>query len=221
MHIYELSFGFLGTNGIVGASIPLGAGAALGAQLRGSTQLAVSFFGDGAVNNCAFHEGINMAAIWNLPVVFVCENNLYATETPFEKVTRNTDIASRGAAYSIPGVGVDGNDVLAVYEVGREAAARARAGGGPTLIECKTYRTVGHFEGTLESATAPKKKSPNGKARSDRPAAKASSGEGACKSGGAGHHQGEAEAEVEAAYEYARSSPEPVPSTVTDFVYAD
>src|SRR4029077_4919607 len=147
MHIYDPDFGFLGTNGIVAASVPLGAGAALAAQLRGSKQVAVSFFGDGAVNNCAFHEGINLASVWKLPVVFVCENNLYATETPFAKVTLNTDVASRGAAYGIPGISVDGNDVLAVFEVAANAISPARLGEGPALIECKTYRPLGHFEG--------------------------------------------------------------------------
>ena len=147
MHIYDPECGFLGTNGIVGASIPLGAGAALAAQLRGSKQVAVSFFGDGAVNNCAFHEGINLAAIWHLPVIFICENNLYATEMPFAKATRNTDVSSRGAAYGIPGISIDGNDVVAVFEAAGQAINLARSGGGPTLIECRTYRPLGHFEG--------------------------------------------------------------------------
>ncbi|MEN6605214.1 MAG: thiamine pyrophosphate-dependent enzyme [Bryobacteraceae bacterium] len=147
MHLYDPTAGFLGTNGMVAAGIPMAAGAALAGQLRGSDQVAVAFFGDGAVNHGAFHEGINLAAAWNLPVVFVCENNLYATETPFATATRNRDVASRGAAYGIPSESVDGNDVEAVWAAAKRAVSRARAGEGPTLVECRTYRLVGHHEG--------------------------------------------------------------------------
>jgi len=147
MHLYEPAVGFLGTNGVVAPGIPIAAGSALSAKLRGTDQIAVSFFGDGAVNNGAFHEGVNLAATWNLPVVFVCENNLYATETPFNRATKNTSVASRAAAYNIPGVEVDGNDVLQVYEKAGEAITRARQGHGPTLMECKTYRWFGHHVG--------------------------------------------------------------------------
>ena len=147
MHIYEPAVGLLGTNGIVAANIPIAAGAALSARLRKSGQVVVCFFGDGAVNNGAFHEGLNLAAAWDLPVVFVCENNLYATEMPFRSSTKNTSVASRGAAYGIPGVEVDGNDVLAVHDKAGEAVERARRGEGPTLFECLTYRWFGHHEG--------------------------------------------------------------------------
>jgi len=147
MHLYDPAAGFLGTNGMVAAGIPIAAGAALAAQLRGSDQVAVAFFGDGAVNHGAFHEGINLAATWNLPVVFVCENNLYATETPFAIATKNRDVASRGAAYGISSESVDGNDVEAVWAAAKQAISRARAGEGPTLVECRTYRLVGHHEG--------------------------------------------------------------------------
>jgi len=115
--------------------------------MQKSDRIVASFFGDGAVAEGAFHEGVNMAAIWKLPVVFVCENNLYATETPFARATKNTHVASRAVAYSIPGVQVDGNDVTAVYEEAGEAIARARSGGGPTLLECLTYRFFGHHVG--------------------------------------------------------------------------
>jgi len=167
MHIYEPAVGFLGSNGFVAANIPIAAGAALSTKLRNSGQAVVCFFGDGAVNNGAFHEGVNMAATWDLPVVFVCENNLYATETPWKHATKNTSVASRGAAYSIPGVEVDGNDVLAVYEKVGEAIERARRGQGPTLLECLTYRWFGHHEGdpgtsyrTKEEVAAWKKRDP-------------------------------------------------------------
>ncbi len=147
MHLYEPAVGFLGTNGVVAPGVPMAAGAALSAKLRKSGQVAVCFFGDGAVNNGAFHEGINLAAAWELPVVYVCENNMYATEMPFAKATKNVNVASRAAAYSMPGVQVDGNDVMAVYEKAGEAIERARQGKGPTLLECLTYRFFGHHVG--------------------------------------------------------------------------
>ena len=220
MHIYAPAYGFLGTNGIVAAGIPLAAGAALGAQVRRSGQVAVSFFGDGAVNNCAFHEGINMAAAWSLPVLFVCENNLYATETPFREVTKNLDVASRGAAYGIPGVGVDGNDVLQVYEAAGHALARARSGSGPTLIECRTYRRLGHFEGepgigyrSKEEIASWRARDPIDKLRNDSLAA------GTAAEPDFQAIDDEVRAEIIEAYEFARSSPETLPETVMDHVY--
>ncbi len=147
MHLYEPEVGFLGSNGVVPPGILIASGAALGAQMQGKGQVAVAFFGDGAVNNGAFHEGLNLAATWNLPVLFVCENNLYATEMPFAQATKNTSVASRAAAYKIPGITVDGNNVLEVYEKAGEAVERARRGEGPTLLECLTYRWFGHHEG--------------------------------------------------------------------------
>lgn len=147
MHLYAPEYGFMGTNGIVGAGIPLATGSALSAKLRKSGQVVVAFFGDGAVNSGSFHEGLNFGAVWNLPVVYVCENNGYATEMAFQRATKNTSVQSRAAAYKMPGVEVDGNDVLAVHAAAEAAIARARAGEGPTLIEAKTYRIVGHHEG--------------------------------------------------------------------------
>lgn len=147
MHLYDPPSGLFGTNGLVGAGIPLAVGAAISAKVRGTGQVAVAFFGDGAVNHGTFHESLNLAAVQNAPTVFVCENNLYATATPLSLATKNPDVASRAAAYAIPGVAVDGNDVLAMWAAMRDAVARARAGEGPTLIEARTYRTVGHHEG--------------------------------------------------------------------------
>lgn len=147
MHLYDRTVGLFGTNGLVGAGIPAAVGAALSAKYRGTDGVAVAFFGDGATNHAAFHEAINFAGAQNAPAVLVCENNLYATATPLASVTLNPEIASRAAAYGIPGVAVDGNDVLAVWQVMKNAAERARRGEGPTLIEAKTYRTVGHHEG--------------------------------------------------------------------------
>jgi pyruvate dehydrogenase E1 component alpha subunit len=147
MHIADVEKGMLGANGIVGGGIPLACGAALTAKTLGTGGVAVCFFGDGAANQGTFHEGLNLAAIWNLPVVFVCENNGYAESTPVRYHCSASDIANRAGAYEIPGVVVDGLDVFAVYEAASEAIARARRGDGPTLLETKTYRFYGHFQG--------------------------------------------------------------------------
>jgi len=144
MHIADFSIGMLGATAVVGAGLPIAAGAGLSIKLRKTDQVVACFFGDGASNQGTFHEGINMASIWNLPVLFVCENNLYAMGTHQSRVMAIENIADRAAAYGIPGLAVDGNDVLAVYEAAHEAVDRARKGRGPTLIECKTYRHKGH-----------------------------------------------------------------------------
>jgi pyruvate dehydrogenase E1 component alpha subunit len=147
MHIADFAIGMLGANGIVAGGFGLATGAALAAQMRGSGQVAVCFFGDGAANRGPFHENINIGAVWKLPVVYVCENNQYAQWTPQKDVTLVTDISNMAPAYGIPGVQVDGMDVLAVYEAAGESIARARRGEGPTLLECKTYRFHGHNYG--------------------------------------------------------------------------
>ena len=151
MHLFAPEVGLMGTSGIVGPSILQATGAGYAARLLNTDQVSVAFFGDGAVNNGAFHEGLNMAAIWNLPVIFVCENNLYATETPFSYATRNPSVSSRASQYGMPGVEVDGNDVMAVYYATAEAVSRARKGAGPTLLECKTYRYRAHAEGMRDT----------------------------------------------------------------------
>jgi pyruvate dehydrogenase E1 component alpha subunit len=144
MHIGDIRVGMFPAVAIVGGGIPIAAGSALAAKRLGTDRVAVSFFGDGAANEGAFHEGLNMAAIWNLPVIFVCENNLYAASTPFATAFKIKSVIERAPAYGIPGEQVDGNDVVAVYEAAGRAVARARAGGGPTLLECLTYRQCGH-----------------------------------------------------------------------------
>jgi len=144
MHIADFSIGMLGATAVVGAGIPIAAGAGLSIKLRGTDQVVACFFGDGASNQGTFHEGINIASVWKLPVIFVCENNLYAMGTRQSIVMAIENIADRAVAYGIPGVVVDGNDVLAVYEAVQKAVERARKGEGPTLIECKTYRLKGH-----------------------------------------------------------------------------
>jgi len=147
MHICDFDMGIVGATGIVGSGIPIASGVGLSIQSRGTDQVCISFFGDGASNTGAFHEGINLAAAWKLPVVFVCENNMYAISVPASKSTSAKNVADRGAGYGIPGVVVDGMDVIAVCEVVGEAVKRARSGVGPTLVECKTYRFRGHHEG--------------------------------------------------------------------------
>lgn len=147
MHIADFSKGILGANGIVGAGIPIATGSGYSAKIRGTDQVTVAFFGDAASNQGTFHESINMAAAWKLPVVYVCENNLYGISVDIRKVTNTKNIADRASAYNIPGYVVDGNDILDVYEVTKKAVERARNKMGPTLIECKTYRWEGHHLG--------------------------------------------------------------------------
>ncbi len=147
MHIADFSIGILGANGIVGAGLPIATGAGLAAKIRGSGEVAVCFFGDGASNEGTFHESLNIASSWKLPVVFVCENNLYGEFTAGKDVTSVKDIADRARGHDMPGIIVNGNDVLDVYETTLQAVERARRGEGPTLIECKTYRWEGHVVG--------------------------------------------------------------------------
>ena len=147
LHISDFDLGILGANGIVGGGIPIAVGAALGFRMRNEKRVSLAFFGDGATNEGAFHEAANQAGVWKLPVIFFCENNLYGEGTAIARCTAVTDVVLRAQGYDFVGVMVDGNDVLAVYEAVLEAAARARAGEGPTLIEAKTYRVRGHYEG--------------------------------------------------------------------------
>jgi acetoin:2,6-dichlorophenolindophenol oxidoreductase subunit alpha len=147
MHIADFSLGIIGANGIVGAGLPIANGVALAAKMTGSGRVIAAFFGDGASNQGAFHEALNLASIWSLPVVFVCENNQYALSTPRTYHQKIDHVADRAAAYKIQGVTVDGNDVLAVRQAAQEAVEKARSGGGPILLECLTYRRMGHYIG--------------------------------------------------------------------------
>jgi 2-oxoisovalerate dehydrogenase E1 component len=181
----------------------------------------VAFFGDGASNNGAFHEGLNMAAIWDLPALFICENNMYATEVPFAYASRNTEVAQRAAGYGIPGVTVDGNDVLAVYAAAGEALRRARSGGGPTLIECKTYRTRPHAEGmrdgsyrTVEEVEFWKARDPIQQLQATLLADRLASADELARI------NTEIQALIEVAYEFAKNSPYPDGATASDHVYS-
>jgi pyruvate dehydrogenase E1 component alpha subunit len=147
LHMTDFDLGILGANGIVAGGIPMAAGAALAFQMRGQERVALAFFGDGAVNEGAFHEAANLAGLWQLPIIFFCENNLYGEGTPQSKQAPVADLSIRAEGYNFPGVIVDGNDVLAVYEATKTAVERARAGQGPSFIEGKTYRFRGHYEG--------------------------------------------------------------------------
>ncbi|AGK54225.1 acetoin:2,6-dichlorophenolindophenol oxidoreductase alpha subunit [Bacillus sp. 1NLA3E] len=161
MHIADLHKGMLGANGIVGGGFPLACGAALTSKYKNTGDVSVCFFGDGANNQGTFHEGVNLAAIWKLPVIFVAENNGYAEATPFTYASSCKTIADRAIAYNIPGIRVDGKDVVAVYEAAKEAIERARRGEGPTLIECVTYRNYGHFEGDAQKYKTEQEKREN------------------------------------------------------------
>jgi len=151
MHICDMETGILGANGIVAGGIPIAVGAALTCRMSGSKNVAAAFFGDGAVNQGVFSESMNLAALWELPVIFVCENNLYAEMTPLEKYVKNTKLVERAAAFGIPGEVVDGNDVEAVYQATQSAVKRARNGGGPAFFEMMTYRLQGHMLGDPET----------------------------------------------------------------------
>jgi 2-oxoisovalerate dehydrogenase E1 component len=221
MHLFSPEVGMMGTSGIVGPCILQATGAGYSFKLLKKDSVGVAFFGDGAVNNGAFHEGINLATIWKLPVIFVCENNMYATEVPFAYASGNPDVGNRGGAYGLPGVIVDGNDVLAVYEAAGEAIHRARSGGGPTLIEGKTYRTRAHSEGmrdtgyrTPEEVNAWKARDPITRFRNyllDQEEA----GEQELMA-----IETEIQELIEDAAEFARTSPWPDPETATEHVYS-
>ena len=147
MHIADLKLGIIGANGIVGASIPIAVGAALWLKMNNQNKVVVCFFGDGASNQGTFHEGLNLAALWQLPVIFICENNLYGLSVRQDRHQKIKDISVRAIAYDMPGETVDGTEVAAVYEAAGRAVNQARKGGGPTLIECKSYRWLGHHAG--------------------------------------------------------------------------
>lgn len=150
MHICDFSIGMLGANGVVGAGYNLAMGAALSAKMRHTRQVAVAFFSDGASNRGTFHESCNMASVWKLPIIYVCEMNQWASTTPYRTTTSVENIADRAVGYGIPGKSVNGNDFFAVYEAAKEAVAHVRSGKGPYLLELKTYRVKGHFVGDPE-----------------------------------------------------------------------
>ncbi len=220
MHLFSPEVGMMGTSGIVGPCILQAAGAAYSFKLLKTDRVGVAFFGDGAVSNGAFHEGINMAAAWSLPTLFICENNLYATEVAFADATRNPEVANRAQSYGLPGVAVDGNDPLAVYAAASRAVDRARSGGGPTLIECKTYRTRPHAEGMRDGGYRSAEEIDSWKRRDPIPALSRQLLEGyRADAGDLKRIEADVEALVADALQFAQESPWPDPATVADHVY--
>ena len=222
MHLFSPEVGMMGTSGIVGPCILQATGAGYSFKLQETDRVGVAFFGDGAVNNGAFHEGLNLAAIWDLPVIFVNENNMYATEIAFSYATKNVEVAERAATYKIPSYCVDGNDVLAVYEVAQEAIERARAGGGPSFIECKTYRTRPHAEGMRDAGYRTQEEIDNWKQRDPivnlRERALIA---GIAADADFAAVDEEIKAMVEEAAEFARNSPYPDPATAANYIYSE
>ncbi len=220
MHIATPELGILGANGIVGAGLPLATGAALASKYRGNGLVAVSFFGDGATSEGTFHESLNIAAAFRLPVVYVCENNLFGVGTRQETVRNITDLADRAAAYGMPGVKVDGNDVEAVYAAASAAVQRAREGKGPTLLECKTWRWHTHFEGEPDTyRTADERKSWEARDPVATYRLRLLSVNGVHENELAVLEK-EVEAELLEAIEFAEASPQPDPAMATSGVYA-
>jgi pyruvate dehydrogenase E1 component alpha subunit len=220
LHIADPSLGILGANGIVGAGIPLATGAGMTAKVKKTDQVAVSFFGDGASNQGTFHEAINIASAFNLPVVYVCENNLYGVGTRQGDVRKIEDVADRGVAYGIPGVIVDGNDVLAVYEAANEAVTRARNGEGPTLLECKTYRWRTHFEGESDTYRPPEEVEAWVKREPIAPFRQQLIDLNLLTETEAGELEQDVINQVDAAVEFSRQSPDPALESVWEDVWA-
>jgi pyruvate dehydrogenase E1 component alpha subunit len=224
MHIADINLGILGANGIVSAGMPIAGGAGLSIKMRGTDQVVVCFFGDGAANQGAFHESLNMAALWKLPVIYVCENNQYAISTAQDRSSSIKDIYLRKDAYGMHGCMVDGNDIMAVYEVAQQAVDRARHGEGPTLVECKTYRWRGHYEGeearsytyrTDEEIKAWEKRCPIERFR------KKLLEEGISGKGDFDEMEHDIQKEIEEAIQFAESSPFPDPEDALTGIYAE
>jgi len=220
MHIADLELGNLGANGIVGGGIPIATGAALASKLKKDGKVTLCFFGDGATNQGVFHEAVNLAAVKKLPVIYLCENNQYGMSVPFKKASAVKDAAGRAAAYDIPGIIVDGNDIEAVYQVVKEAVKRARQGDGPSLIEAKTYRWLGHSKSdprvyrTRQEEEEWKQKCPIKRYRQKL------INEGTATEEEITKIQEAVEKAIQEALEYALNSPEPKIEEIMDGVYA-
>jgi acetoin:2,6-dichlorophenolindophenol oxidoreductase subunit alpha len=221
MHVADLGLGILGANGVVGGGIPIAAGAAFAARMQGLDRVAVSFMGDGATDIGSFHEALNLASLWEVPVVFVVENNGYADFIAQPAHQRIEHISDRAAGYGMPGHTVDGNDVLAVRAAADQAVARARTGGGPTLLECVTYRWRGHFEGDPqpyrddEEVAAWKERDPLLRAKT------ALLESGAIDEEVVAEIREEVRARIAAAVEFAEAAPTPAPAEALTDVYTD
>lgn len=219
MHVGDVRVGMFPAIAIVGAGIPIAAGVALACKRLGNDRVAVCFFGEGAANEGAFHEGLNMAALWDLPVVFVCENNLYAASTPFAVAYKIKNIADRAAAYGMPGQVVDGNDVLAVYEAAGQAIERARGGGGPTLLECKTYRLCGHSRSDPRTYRSKEEEAEWAERDPIKRLAERLLESGQVDQGWLDRVEQEVTAEIDDAVAFAESSPSPAPEEALEHVF--
>ena len=221
MHIADVSKGVLSANGIVGGGIPITVGAALSCQYQKNGRIAVAFFGDGATNQGGFHESLNLASVWNLPVIFLCENNLYAQSTSVHKHLNIENIADRSKAYNIPGIVMDGMDVLKVYEKMNKIINNVRNGGGPVLVEAKTYRFRGHWEGdpliyrTREEVEEWKKKDPINMLKMKLIK------DNVLKETEIEKIKDAILKEVNESIEYAKKSPEPLKESALDYIYYD
>ena len=224
MHLADSSVGILGESAIVGGGIPLAAGAAFSAKIRGTNGVALTFFGDGAVNQGTFHETLNLAAVWKLPVIFLCENNLYAISTSVASSHGQPDVAKRGAGYGVLGLSVDGQDLMAVYDATRAAVERGRRGDGPTLIECKTYRFEDHQVGLKALAATYRSTDEVQQWANNRDPLvlfkKVMVSSGFAEAELAAIEQ-EVASEVAHAIAFAKNSPAPDPSDVYDYMYAN
>jgi pyruvate dehydrogenase E1 component alpha subunit len=220
MHIADFSIGILGACGIVSGGVPMSVGAGLSAKLRGTDQVTVCFFGDGATNQGSWHEAMNLAAIWKVPTVFVCENNGWGITMSVKRAVRIENLADRAAAYGVPGVVVDGMDPLAVYETASGAVERARRGEGPSLIECKTYRFEGHWIGD-DAPYRSKEEVQAWYAKDPIPAFEARLIQmGVLSTEGAEGLKAEVEKALQEAIEFAKASPEPSPESLFEGLYA-
>jgi pyruvate dehydrogenase E1 component alpha subunit len=220
MHFADMAHGHMGTNGIVAGALPLATGVGLSIKMQNRPQVAIVFFGDGAINNGAFHEAMNMAGVWKLPVIFVCENNHYGYSTAVHRASSVERLSTRASAYGMPGVTVDGNDVMSVYNAVREAAVRARHGQGPSLVETVTYRWRGHSKNdanryrTLDEIERWKEKCPIKRWQAQLMA------DGLLDLAEADHVRDGAYAAVDAAHAFAEASPEACTSSLEGEVYA-
>ncbi len=221
MHIADVAAGYLGANGVLTAGLPLGCGVGLSAKLWRTDQVCVAFFGDGAANRGPFHEAVNLAAIWRLPVVFLCENNGWASTTPFADSTAGGSIAARAAGYGIPGATVDGNDALAVHDAVAAAVARARAGAGPSLLEARTVRWQGHFEGDPQGYRAKAEVAEGRRADPVLRLADRLRGAGAWDERWAKETEEAILAEIDDATAFAESSRDPAPESAWADVFVD
>jgi pyruvate dehydrogenase E1 component alpha subunit len=216
MHIADVESNNLGSQGIVAGNLPISVGVGLSIKMRKTDQVVLALFGDGASNEGAFHESLNMAAIWNLPIIYLCENNQYAMSMAFEKAFKIEQISDRASAYGMPGVTIDGNDVIAVYKAVQEAAKRAREGNGPTLIEAVTYRWRGHSKSDRQLyRTREEVKSWMGKDPIHRFAKLLDVNDEEFKK-----IEAQAKEEIRKAVEFAEASPEPDVATILEGIYA-